>query len=117
MTRYADFYRHSIDNRDAFWGEQAALIEWNTPPQQICDYSNPPFAKWFVGGTTNLCHNAVDRHLKNRPDQPALVAISTETDTERSYSYAELHAEVQRMAATLQGLGVKKGDQIGRAHV
>ncbi len=54
MTRYADFYRHSIDNRDAFWGEQAALIEWNTPPQQICDYSNPPFAKWFVGGTTNL---------------------------------------------------------------
>ena len=67
MTRYADFYRHSIDNRDAFWGEQAALIEWNTPPQQICDYSNPPFAKWFVGGTTNLCHNAVDRHLKPGP--------------------------------------------------
>ena len=112
MTRYADFYRHSIDNRDAFWGEQAALIEWNTPPQQICDYSNPPFAKWFVGGTTNLCHNAVDRHLKTRADQPALVAISTETDTERSYSYAELHAEVQRMAATLQGLGVKKGDRV-----
>ncbi|HRL54352.1 MAG TPA: AMP-binding protein, partial [Acidovorax temperans] len=112
MTRYADFYRHSIDNRDAFWGEQAALIEWNTPPQQICDYSNPPFAKWFVGGTTNLCHNAVDRHLKTRADQPALVAISTETDTERSYSFAELHAEVQRMAATLQGLGVKKGDRV-----
>ena len=78
----------------------------------MCDYSNPPFAKWFVGGTTNLCHNAIDRHLKDRASQPALVAISTETDTERSYSFAELHAEVQRMAASLQALGVKKGDRV-----
>ena len=109
---YADFYRHSIDHRDAFWGEQAALIDWHTPPQQVCDYSNPPFAKWFVGGTTNLCHNAVDRHLATRASQAALVAISTETDTERSYSFAELHAEVQRMAAVLQSLGVKKGDRV-----
>ena len=112
MTAYADFYRQSIDHRDAFWSEQAKLIDWNTPPQQVCDYSNPPFAKWFVGGTTNLCHNAVDRHLATRASQAALVAISTETDSERSYSFAELHAEVQRMAAVLQGLGVKKGDRV-----
>ena len=112
MTAYADFYRQSIDHRDAFWSEQAKLIDWNTPPQQVCDYSNPPFAKWFVGGTTNLCHNAIDRHLKDRASQPALVAISTETDTERSYSFAELHAEVQRMAASLIALGVKKGDRV-----
>ncbi|WP_348703767.1 AMP-binding protein, partial [Acidovorax soli] len=112
MPSYADFYRQSIDQRDTFWAEQAQLIDWQTPPRQICDYSNPPFAKWFVGGTTNLCHNAIDRHLKDRASQPALVAISTETDTERSYSFAELHAEVQRMAAVLQSLGVKKGDRV-----
>lgn len=112
MTSYADFYRHSIDQPEAFWAEQAALIDWQTPPQQICDYSNPPFARWYVGGTTNLCHNAVDRHLAERAGQAALVAISTETGTERSYSFAELHAEVQRMAAVLLALGVKKGDRV-----
>jgi propionyl-CoA synthetase len=112
MSSYAEFHRNSIDQRDAFWAEQARLIDWQTPPQQICDYSNPPFARWFVGGTTNLCHNAVDRHLKDRAGQAALVAISTETDSERSYSFAELHAEVQRMAASLLSLGVKKGDRV-----
>jgi propionyl-CoA synthetase len=112
MPHYADFHRRSIDERDAFWAEQARLIDWQTPPQQVCDYSNPPFAKWFVGGTTNLCHNAVDRHLAARGQQNALVAISTETNTERAYSYAELHQEVQRMAACLQALGVKQGDRV-----
>ncbi|MCA0325928.1 MAG: propionate--CoA ligase [Proteobacteria bacterium] len=112
MTHYADFFRRSIDERDAFWAEQAQLIDWQTPPQTICDYSKPPFAKWFVGGTTNLCHNAVDRHLKDRADQPALIFVSTETDQEKVYSFRELHAEVQRMAAALQELGVKKGDRV-----
>ena len=112
MSSYADFYRQSIDERDTFWAEQAKLIDWHTPPEQICDYSNPPFARWFVGGTTNLCHNAVDRHLQERPNQPALIAISTETGTERVYSFVELHTEVQRMAAVLQSLGVKKGERV-----
>jgi propionyl-CoA synthetase len=112
MTAYADFHRRSIQDRDGFWSEQAALVEWKTPPTQICDYSNPPFARWFVGGTTNLCHNAVDRHLAARADQPALIAVSTETNTEKTYTYAELHAEVQAMAASLLELGVKKGDRV-----
>ncbi|WP_265655595.1 propionate--CoA ligase [Verminephrobacter aporrectodeae] len=112
MSRYADFYRESIEQRDAFWSEQARLIAWHTPPRQVCDYSRPPFARWFVGGSTNLCHNALDRHLAQRALQPALVAISTETGTERSYSFAELHAEVQRMAAVLRALGVNKGDRV-----
>ncbi len=112
MTRYADFFRRSIDDRDAFWAEQARLIDWQTPPQTVCDYSNPPFASWFAGGTTNLCHNAVDRHLKDRADQPALIFVSTETEQEKVYSFRELHAEVQRMAAALKELGVKKGDRV-----
>ena len=112
MSSYADFYRRSIDDRDAFWAEQARLIDWQTPPQTICDYSKPPFAKWFVGGTTNLCHNAVDRHLKDRADQPALIFVSTETDQEKVYTFCELHAEVQRMAAVLKDLGVGKGDRV-----
>nr|WP_315848448.1 propionate--CoA ligase [uncultured Rhodoferax sp.] len=112
MTGYADFHRRSIDDRDGFWAEQSALIDWHTPPQQVCDYSNPPFARWFVGGTTNLCHNAVDRHLATRPDQAALIAVSTETNTEQVYSFRQLHAEVQRMAAALQALGVQKGNRV-----
>ena len=112
MSSYAEFYRRSIEDRDGFWREQAALIDWQTPPQTICDYSKPPFVKWFAGGTTNLCHNAVDRHVATRGDQPALIAISTETDTEQVYTFRQLQAEVQRMAAALLSLGVGKGDRV-----
>jgi len=112
MTSYSDFHHRSIADPESFWAEQAQLIDWQVPPQQICDYSHPPFAKWFVGGTTNLCHNAVDRHLADRPEQAALIFVSTETNQERVYTYRELHAEVQRMAAVLRELGVQKGDRV-----
>ncbi len=111
-TRYAEFYRRSLEDRDAFWAEQAALIDWHRPFDRVCDHSKPPFARWFVGGQTNLCHNAVDRHLRDRADQNALIFVSTETDQERVYSFRELHAEVQRMAAVLLALGVKQGDRV-----
>ena len=111
-AHYAEFYRRSIEDRDAFWREQAQLIDWHTPFTTVCEYGKPPFANWFVGGTTNLCHNAVDRHLATRAGQNALVFVSTETDEERVYSFRELHAEVQRMAAALKTLGVKKGDRV-----
>lgn len=111
-TRFEEFYRRSIEDREGFWAEQAQLIEWHRPPQQICDYGHPPFARWFAGGLTNLCHNAVDRHLAARAGQNALIAISTETGAEKAYSYQELHAEVNRMAAVLKALGVQKGDRV-----
>lgn len=111
-ANYAEFFRRSIDDRDAFWAEQARLVDWHKPYERVCNYDNPPFARWFEGGLTNLCHNAVDRHLKDRADQNALIFVSTETDTEKAYSYRELHAEVQRMAAILKGLGVTKGDRV-----
>ena len=85
MTTYSDFHRRSIDKRDEFWAEQAELVHWNKPPQQICDFSNPPFVKWFKGGETNLCYNAVDRHAAKRPNDQALVYISTETNEEKVY--------------------------------
>jgi propionyl-CoA synthetase len=112
QTTYADFYRRSIDQPDAFWSEQAQLIDWQRPFDVVCDNANPPFSRWFVGGKTNLCHNAVDRHLLTRPDQNALICVSTETNEERTYSFRELHAEVQRMAAVLLSLGVKQGDRV-----
>ena len=112
MTAYADFHRLSISHREQFWGQQAQLIDWHTQPTQICDYTNPPCAKWFVGGTTNLCHNAVDRHLLQRADQAALIAVSTETGQEQVYSFAELHAQVQTMAAAMLELGVRQGDRV-----
>ena len=110
--KYADFYQRSIVAPEQFWQDEAALIDWNTPFTQVLDYSRPPFARWFVGGKTNLCHNAVDRWCATQGDKPALIAISTETSTERSYSFNELHVEVQRWAAMMQSLGVRKGDRV-----
>jgi propionyl-CoA synthetase len=112
MSTYKEFHRRSIEQPDAFWGEQSQLIDWHKPPQKICDYSKPPFVKWFVGGETNLCYNAVDRHAAKRPDARALIYISTETGQEKIYSFAELQREVERMAAIYQSLGVKKGDRV-----
>jgi propionyl-CoA synthetase len=110
--RYDDFHRQSIEQPEAFWAQQAKLIDWDRPFDKVLNYSNPPFAQWFVGGRTNLCHNAVDRHLKTRANQNALIFVSTEVDREQIYSFAQLHAEVQRMAASLLGLGVKQGDRV-----
>ena len=110
--RYEDFYRQSIEQPEQFWAEQARLIHWETPPQQILDQSRPPFRRWFVGGTTNLCYNAVDRHLASRGEQLALVAVSGETGITREFTYGELHREVNVFAAVLQSLGVGKGDRV-----
>jgi len=112
MTRYRAFHRQSLTDRDAFWRAEAALVDWHEPYTQVLDDSKPPFARWFVGGRTNLCHNAVDRHLEGRASQPALVYLSTETGEEKTYTYADLHAEVNRMAAVLASLGVAKGDRV-----
>ncbi|MDI1260524.1 propionate--CoA ligase [Aquabacterium sp.] len=109
---YSTLYQRSIADRDGFWHEQAARIDWRRRFDQVCDHSNPPFARWFVGGLTNLCHNAVDRHVAHRADQPALIHVAPGLGTERSLSYGQLFVEVQRMAAVLQGLGVVKGDRV-----
>ena len=110
--KYQEFHRRSLQDREGFWAEEAKLVDWHKPFKQVLDYSKPPFAKWFVGGETNLCHNAVDRHLVKRGEQKALVWISTEVDQTRSFSYKELFEEVNRTAAMMQSLGVKRGDRV-----
>ena len=111
-TTLKDFHRQSIEQPEAFWGREARRIDWQQPWQQVLNADNLPFRDWFAGGTTNLCHNAVDRHLSDRPDQAALIHVSTETGAEQVFSYRELHAEVNRCAAMLQALGVGKGDRV-----
>jgi propionyl-CoA synthetase len=112
MEAYQEFHRRSIEDRDAFWRDEAALIDWQTPFSEVLDYSRPPFAKWFVGGRTNLCHNAVDRHLQSRAAQAALIYVSTETGQRHTYTYAELHDEVNAWAAMLKSQAVGRGDRV-----
>src|ERR687897_2077812 len=109
---YRSFYRRSIDNPEAFWVEQAQAIDWHKGFEKALDFGNPPFARWFVGGETNLCHNAVDRHLESRGDQNALVYVSTETGETGSYTYRDLYREVNVFAAVLRELGVGRGDRV-----
>jgi len=114
---YADFYRHSIEQPQEFWGREASRIHWETPYTQVLDDSRTPLNRWFVDGRTNLCYNAVDRWAQSQPEQAALIAVSTEVDAdgepvERIYSFRELQAEVERMAAIMLGLGVGRGDRV-----
>jgi propionyl-CoA synthetase len=112
MATYRDFHRRSLAERETFWAEEAKLVHWQRPFDEVLDYSRPPFARWFVGGRTNLCHNAIDRHLAARGDQKALIWISTEVDQTRSYTYRQLFDEVNRVAAMMRELGVKQGDRV-----
>jgi propionyl-CoA synthetase len=112
MSSYRDFHRRSLDDREGFWREEARLVHWQKPFTRVLDYSRPPFARWFVGGETNLCYNAVDRHLAARADQNALVWISTEVGQNRAFTYQELFREVNRTASMMQSLGVKRGDRV-----
>lgn len=112
MHKRSAVHARSLEDREGFWLEQAQRIEWATAPKRALEYSEPPFAKWFPDGTTNLCHNAVDRHVKTRGDQAALVFVSTETQQETVTSYAQLHRQVQEVSAMLQNLGVGRGDRV-----
>ena len=84
MGRYEDAFRRSLDDPAGFWAEAAAAIDWYTQPETILDDSNPPFYRWYPGGTLNTCHNAVDRHVDNgHGDQPALIYDSPVTGAKR----------------------------------
>jgi propionyl-CoA synthetase len=113
MGRYEDAFRRSLDDPGGFWAQAAAAIDWYTRPQTILDDSNPPFYRWFPGGTLNTCHNALDRHVEGgRGSQLALVYDSPVTGTSRGCTFTELRDETARFAGVLSSLGVAKGDRV-----
>jgi propionyl-CoA synthetase len=109
---YPELHARSLADPDTFWRTEARRVEWHRPFETVCDQSRLPLVRWFVGGETNLCHNAVDRHLASQADQPALIWVSTEVDQEKSFTFGQLHREVQRMAAIFLAHGVGRGDRV-----
>jgi propionyl-CoA synthetase len=105
-------HQQALQDPQAYWAEQSKLIDWHQPFTQVLDDAKPPFARWFVGGQTNLCYNAVDRHCVTQPDARALIVVSTETNQEQIYTFAQLKTEVMQMASIMLALGVQKGDRV-----
>ncbi|WP_028653105.1 acetate--CoA ligase [Nocardioides halotolerans] len=106
-------YARADSDREAFWAEQAERLHWDTKWDQVLDWSNPPFAKWFVGGTLNAAYNCLDRHVEaGLGDRVALHWVGEPEGDSRSVTYAELKDEVCRAANALTALGVEKGDRV-----
>ena len=102
-TGYQEFFRRSIEEPEAFWAEKAGRLHWNRKWDRVLDYDKPPFFRWFVGGKTNLCHNAMDRHLAERAEQKAIVWISSELGKSREREPGDL-ATLEDPAA-IEGIG------------
>ncbi|RDV14606.1 propionyl-CoA synthetase [Pontibacter diazotrophicus] len=110
---YLKAYKQSIENPEAFWGDQAARLAWYEQPQQVLSTDENGFYRWFKGGKLNTAYLALDFHVENgRADQTALIYDSPVTDTIKKYSYRELRDLVAHFAGALQGLGVEKGDTV-----
>jgi acyl-coenzyme A synthetase/AMP-(fatty) acid ligase len=113
VGRFAEVYRHSLDQPENFWAEAAAAIDWVEPWQRVLDDSQAPFYRWFTGGRLNTCHNALDRHVDGgRAEQPALVYDSPVTETSTVFSYRELRDAVALFAGALAAQGVERGDRV-----
>ena len=98
---------------EGFWAAEASELEWFKKWDKVLDDSNKPFFKWFVGGKTNIVHNAIDRHLKtHRKNQLALIWESEDGKSERTFSYYAMNREVSRMANIIKAMGVSKGDRV-----
>ena len=111
-SKSLQFCRRALDQRSDFWAEQARAIYWQKPFSDVCRFDRPPFVRWFEGGETNLCYNAVDRYLEKRADQFAVHYLSTEVEAEKSYTYRQLHQEVCAFAAVLRSLGLQRSDRV-----
>ena len=103
--------RKAAQNPEEFWAEVARELHWFTPWRQVLDW-NPPFAKWFVGGTTNLSYNCLDRHTAGWRRNKAAIIWEGEPGDSRVLTFADLQREVARFANVLKGLGVRAGDRV-----
>jgi propionyl-CoA synthetase len=113
MTSYSEAFQRSISDPAAYWGEQAALVDWIARPRRVLDDSHPPFYRWFPDATLNTCYNALDRHVvAGRADQPALIHDSPVTGSTTTLTYAALLEQVASFAGVLRSLGVGKGDRV-----
>ena len=108
IEEYRAMHERALQDPEAFWGEQAKLLDWVEPPVQTLEW-NLPHAKWFVGGSLNVSYNCLDRHLEKNGNKPALLWES-EDGTNLQFTYAELHQQVCKFANALQSVGVKQGD-------
>lgn len=108
---YAERWRRSIDDPQGFWSDVAAELHWFRRWDQVLDWQ-PPHARWFVGGRTNICWNAVDRHATGSRANKAAIIFEGEPGDRRTLTYRELHREVQKFANVLVGLGVRSGDRV-----
>jgi acetyl-CoA synthetase len=113
LEEYHAIYRRSLDDPEGFWREQAEILTWFHPPQQIfdADLREVDFS-WYGGGRLNACYNCVDRHLATRGDKPAILWAGDEPGEYRSISYRELKHMVCRIANVLLAHGVTRGDRV-----
>ncbi|HYX11791.1 MAG TPA: AMP-binding protein, partial [Candidatus Acidoferrum sp.] len=116
-SRYDALYRRSLDEPEAFWLEAAERLDWTRPPDCALEMREPPTFAWFPGGRTNLTVNALDRHVdgsdvNSTGGQTTALITLDERGGRRAFTYRELLAEVERLAAGLRGLGIKAGDRL-----
>ncbi len=113
MMDYSSEFQRSINQRDDFWREQAARIDWIKPPETIWRPRDNGHGDWFPDGVLNTCDVALDANIRaGRGDQKALIYDSPVTNTQRTYTYNELTDEVARFAGALQARGIEKGDRV-----
>jgi acetyl-CoA synthetase len=108
----ADLYDAAESDRESFWAEQAGKLSWDTPWEQVLDWSNRPFAKWFIGGKLNVAYNCVDRHVEAGNGDRVAIHWEGEPGDGRTITYAELQREVSKAANALASLGLKAGDRV-----
>ncbi|MBN8993977.1 MAG: acetate--CoA ligase [Rhizobiales bacterium] len=112
--KYEEMYRRSVADPEGFWREQAKRIDWIRPFTKVknTDFHAPVSIKWYEDGTLNVAANCLDRHLKTRGDQVAIIFEGDDPSVSRKITYRQLHAEVCRFANVLKALGAKKGDRV-----
>ena len=111
MEQYREMYARSIDDPEGFFGELAESFHWFEKWQKVLDWK-APYAKWFVGGKTNISYNCLDRHLATWRKNKAAIIWEGEPGDLRTLTYGQLHAEVCRFANVLLGLGLETGDRV-----